>query len=161
MAHRMARRRPVAPSSLPLFQSAPATGLRLHAAGERLSTLLKQRERLLAEVKRKQAELEAASVRASASAQEVAAQMAPFIGKFDELRAEIGALFDELLAPKRLAARARKKVAEVHRSLIAQGLIPARPNSTDVAEESGWDDGAVFEDFDVDAPPFSESPRQE
>jgi len=124
--------------------------------------LLKQRERLLAEVKRKQAELEAACVQASAAAQEAAAKMAPIIGRFDELRAEIGALFDELLAPKRLAARARKKVAEVHRSLIAQGLIHARaPNPTDGAEEIGFDESSVFDDFDVDAPPFSESRQHE
>ncbi|HYQ01857.1 MAG TPA: hypothetical protein VER96_24455 [Polyangiaceae bacterium] len=158
----MARRRPVAPASLPLFESAPVTGIRLHAAGERLSTLLKQRERLLAEVKRKQVELEAASVRASAAAQEAAGKMAPIIGRFEELRAEIGALFDELLAPKRLAARARKKVAEVHRSLVAQGLIPPREASpTDGSEESELDDGAVFDDFDADGPPFSESRRHE
>jgi len=161
MGQGMARRRPVASASLPLFESAPVTGLRLHAVGERLGTLLKQRERLLAEVKRKQAELEAASVRASAAVEEVAVKMAPIIGRFEELRAELGALFDELLAPKRLAARARKKVAEVQRSLVAQGLIPARaPNPADVAEGSGLDDDAVFEDFDVDAPPFSASGRQ-
>jgi hypothetical protein len=148
----MARRRPVAPSSLPLFERAPVTGLRLHAAGERLGTLLKQRERLLAEVKRKQAELEAVNARAAEAAEKVAAQMAPIISRFEALRAEVGAVFDELLAPGRLTARVRKKVAEVQRTLIAQGVIPAlAPDGT--APGSGFDEGGTFEDFDFGAPP--------
>ena len=159
----MARRRPVAPATLPLFESAPVTGLRLHAVGERLGALLKQRERLLAEVKRKQAELEAVNARAEAAAQEVVAQMAPVIGKFEGLRAEIGAIFDELLAPGRLAARAHKKVAEVHRSLIAQGVVPPRArgaaDATDAAEP-GFDAGAVFDGVEDDAPPFSGGRQQ-
>jgi hypothetical protein len=142
---------------LPLFERAPVAALRLHAAGERLGALLKRRERLLAEVKRKQAELEALSVRAEIAAQKAAAQMVPIIGRFEAMRTEIGAIFEELLAPRRLAARARKKVAEVYRSLIAQGVVPARaPNPADTGgAESGSDDSAGFEDVDVGAPPFS------
>jgi hypothetical protein len=162
MGQGMARRRPVAPASLPLFESPPVTGIRPHAAGERLGTLLKQRDRLLSEVKRKQAQLEAANVRASQAAQAAAVQLAPIMGRFEELRAEIGVLFDELLAPKRLAARTRKKVVEVFRSLVAQGLIPPRgPRPADVAEGSGVNESAEFEDFGADAPPFSASrPRE-
>jgi hypothetical protein len=164
MEQGMARRRPAAPASLPLFESAPVTGLRLHAVGERLGALLKQRERLLAEVKRKQAQLEAVNAQAAAAAQEVLAQMAPIIGRFEALRAEIGALFDELLAPGRLAARVRKKVAQVHRSLIAQGVVPPRaPGMADAEDgaEGGFDAGGVFEDVDFDAPPSSGGRQRE
>jgi hypothetical protein len=160
----MARRRRVAPASLPLFESAPAAGLRLHAVGERLGALLKQRERLLAEVKRKQAELEAVNARAEAAAQDVVVQMAPIIGRFEALRAEIGAIFDELLAPGRLAARTRKKVAGLLRSLIAQGVVPPfAPDPADTAAAAGseFDDDAMFEAADFDAPPFSEGRSQE
>jgi hypothetical protein len=160
----MARRRRVASASLPLFESAPVTGLRLHAVGERLGALLKQRERLLADVKRKQAQLEAVNAQAEAAAQAAAAQMAPIIGRFEGLRAEIAAVFGELLAPGRLAARARKKVAEVHRSLMAQGLVsPLAPDLADTEGAAGseFDDGAMFESFDFDAPPFAEGRRQE
>lgn len=160
----MARRRRVDSASLPLFESAPVTGLRLHAVGERLGALLKQREQLLAEVKRKQVELEAVNAQAATAAQEAAAQMAPIISRFEGLRAEIAAVFDELLAPGRLAARARKKVAEVRRSLIAQGLVS--PGAADLADGEGvrgseFDDGAAFEAGDFDAPPFSEGRRHE
>lgn len=153
----MARRRSIGPASLPLFESAPVTGLRLHAVGERLGALLKQRERLLAEVKRKQLDLEAANARAEAAAREVVAQMAPIIGRFEGLRAEIGAVFHELLAPGRLAARARKKVAALHRSLIAQGMIPTvAPDAADDGDTaaSGFDDDERFEDFDFGAGPL-------
>ena len=160
----MARRRRVESASLPLFESAPVRGLRLHAVGERLGALLKQRERLLAEVKRKQAQVEAVNAQAAAAAQQAAAQMAPIISRFEGLRAELAAVFDELLAPGRLAARARRKVAEVLRSLIAQGLVS--PRAADAADTqgaagNGFDDGEVFEAGDFDAPPFSEDRRHE
>lgn len=160
----MARRRPIAPASLPLFETASVPGLKLHAVGERLGALLKQRERLLAEVKRKQAQLEAVNAEAAAAAQEAAAQMAPIIGRFEALRAEIEAVFHELLAPGRLAARTRKKVAEVHRSLIVQGVIPPPPPdpaATGGAAGSEFDDGAMFDAADFDAPPFSGGRRQD
>jgi len=150
----MARRRPATTPTLPLPDGSAQTSLRLHAAGERLGALLKERERLLADVRKKRTALQAATERASSAAQEVATQMKPILVQYERLRAELAALFDELLAPGRLKAGARKKVQSVQRSLMAQGLIPEREEADPAPDP--FADGATFEsDFDAEAPPFS------
>lgn len=154
-SQRMARRRPIVAESLPLFDGAAQTGLRLHAAGERLGTLLKQRERLLAEVRKKRTALQTAVEHAASTAQEVTAQMAPILARFDELRSELAALFGELLVPGRLKARARKQVQQVQRSLIADGLIPERDDDAEPVNETAFADTEHGNDVDSDAPPFS------
>lgn len=149
------RRRQVAAESLPL-QESPQAGLRLHSAGDRLAALLAQRERLLAEVRKRKAALQAAIEKAESAAQEMASRMAPMIEKFDAVREEIGALFQELLAPGRLAARTRSKVLRVFRSLVADGLILERNAAEDDAGEESFDDvDPLPDDFDFDPSEFS------
>lgn len=135
------------------------TGVRLHAAGERLATLLKRRDRLLSDVRKKQAALRAATEEAASAAERIVEGTAPLIPKFDQLREELRTLFLVLLAPGRLAARTRKKVVEVHQALIDQGLIPewGAPVSADGDEDDDDEfEGAPFDDaFDFDSPPFA------
>ncbi len=149
------RRRQVAAASLP-FEASSQPGLRLHAAGDRLAALLAQRERLLAEVRKRKAALRAATEEAESAAREMVSQMAPMIAKFDAAREEIGTLFRELLAPGRLAARTRNKVLRVYRSLVAQGLIAERSVAEDDAGEEPFDDRDPSRDhFEFDPSEFS------
>ena len=116
------RRRQVAAASLP-FEASSQPGLRLHAAGDRLAALLAQRERLLAEVRKRKAALRAATEEAESAAREMVSQMAPMIAKFDAAREEIGTLFRELLAPGRLAARTRNKKSILPLNMIKQNPV--------------------------------------
>ncbi|HET9934243.1 MAG TPA: J domain-containing protein [Polyangiaceae bacterium] len=126
----MARRRQVPAGSLPHGEASSSTGLRLHASGDRLSALLAERERLLVQVRKRRAALQAAAERAESAARDMTTHVAPLKAKFDRAREEIAALFDELLAPGRLAPRTRKKVLGLHRSLVAQGLLEPREDET-------------------------------
>lgn len=83
------------------------------------------------------------------------AETAPLMLKFDQMRAEVAALFEELLAPGRLAARTRKKVLQVRDSLIAQGLIPEGPLEAGDKGEGEDDDPPFEDDFDFESPPFA------
>lgn len=132
------RRRRAAHRTLPPFEGSAQQGLRLHAAGDRLGSLLQQRERLLAEVRKKRAALEAAKAEAEAAAERTTTRMAPIMAKFQQLRHEIGALFHELLAPGRLSARARKQVKRVHRGLVAEDIITG-------FDEPEWESDAADE----------------
>jgi hypothetical protein len=110
--------------SLDFAKASASPGLRLHAAGERWAALLKQRDRLIADVRKKRAAVEAALTQEQTARQAMVAQMAPIMGQFEELRSEVAAMLNELLVPGRLSARARKQVTEVRDSLVDQGLIP-------------------------------------
>ncbi len=102
---------------------APRLGLRLHAAGERLGALLKERDRLLRDVQKKKLQVDQAIEKARQSAEEVMGKVAPIMTRYHELSSELNQLFEELLAPGRLSANARKKVARVRRMLVEDGLL--------------------------------------
>jgi hypothetical protein len=110
-----------------LFQEA-RHGIRPHASGERLSALLAERERVLRDVQRRKQRLERAASRMRESAQATLEKLGPLIARQEALAAEISALFEELLAPGRLSASARKKVVRVRRMLEEQGVLDGSPN---------------------------------
>jgi hypothetical protein len=120
--------------------------LSLHASAGRLARLLKERERLLRDIKKKQTELESTSERARAEAEAAAAQMAPLMQRFQTLSQQLQALFAELLADRSLSERARRQLKKVRRALELQGLLeePEVPTERDAAwsEAAGaWSDG--------------------
>ena len=102
--------------------SPPRSGLRLHAEGERLSALLKERDRLLSAIETKKRALERAQGKARDAHDEMAKKLGPLVTRYETVRAELRALFDELLKPGRLSASATKKVVKVRRALEAQGV---------------------------------------
>ncbi len=141
------RRRPTN-ETLPLWQE-PERGIRPHAAGERLATLLKERERWLRDVQRKKLALEQLAGRAQESANLVMEKLAPFVARHEAIAAELSKLFDELLAPGRLSASARKKVARVRRILQERGALDLEPCSF----SPDGDDCAAGPPFTADAEP--------
>lgn len=118
----MARPRTTTNTTLPLW-SEPGLGIRLRAAGDRFPALQKQRDRLLLDVQRKKAAVERFATRAQAVARTALDKLGPLLKKQEAICAEIAALFDELLVPGRLPARARKEVAKVRRALEEQGVL--------------------------------------
>ena len=100
-------------------------GLRLHAEGERYSTLLKECERLLRSIRTKKLKLERALVESKEARSAVLEQLDPFLTRYDATTAQIRVLFEELLAPGRLSARAAKLVDKVRRTLAGLGFLGA------------------------------------
>jgi uncharacterized protein YoxC len=117
-------------------------GLTLHSASTRADALLRQRERLLRDVNRKKQQLEQARAAAEHAQDERARKMEPLITRHDALMADLGALFDELLAEGRLAGRARKAVERIRLNLALQGILPFAKDPEDADQEP--------EDFDED-----------
>ena len=115
-------------------------GLRLHAEGERYGTLLKERERLLRSIRSKKQKLEQALETSHQARESVLAQLGPLLELHDTTTAQIGALFDELLAPGRLGSRAAKLVAKVRRTMAALGFLGFLEEALepDEDEESEW-----------------------
>jgi hypothetical protein len=149
---------------LPIYFANPSVshGLRLHAAGERWAALLKQRDRLVADVRKKRAAVETALTQEHSARQALMAQMAPIMLKFEELRGEVAALLNELLAPGRLSARAQKQVTQVRDSLVDQGLIPPRDGADRPFEQQPGDfpfDDPEESDANFEGSPSSRNPR--
>ena len=137
----MARRRsPASPRKAP---AAPKTeqGLAPHAKSLRVQELLKERSRLLRDVQKKQAQLERLKEQASRQAQEAHLKMAPIVERQLRLSTELEALFEELLRPGRLQARARKEVERLRRMLELQGLLgPFDEDDEDDEDDDGDED---------------------
>ena len=116
-------------------------GLRLHAEGDRYSTLLKERERLLRGIRTKKQKLERALETSEAAREAVLERLGPFLERHDATTAEIRALFEELLAPGRLAARAAKLVAKVRQTMASLGFLGQLDELDDDDDEQSRDDG--------------------
>jgi hypothetical protein len=115
--------------------------LGLHGSNERLRHLQKERERLSRQVAKKKAELERAAERARHESDEMAAAIAPLAQKFETLRLELRALFDELLSAGRLSPKARKEVQKVIRALEEQGMLERSPEAPRQGKgETPWDE---------------------
>lgn len=141
----MARRRPAtSPRETKTVQQAPQ-GLAPHAKTLRVQELLKERSRLLRDVQKKQAQLEKLKEQASRQAQEAHIKMAPIVERQHRLATELEALFEELLSPGRLQARARKQVERLRRVLELQGLLGAYDQ--DDEEDAGSNDEEDLDDF--------------
>ena len=95
--------------------NANAPGLALHPAATRAELLLKERARLLRDVQKKKLQLERVNQETSRAAAEAMTKMAAVVERQRRLAAELSALFAELLAPGRLAARARNRVGRLRR----------------------------------------------
>jgi hypothetical protein len=118
---------------------APARpGLQLHAEGERYSTLLKERERLLRSIGTKKQKLERALSDSREARRAVLEQLQPLLTKFETATAKLRALFDELLAPGRFSASAAKQVAKVRHTLAGFGFLGAL-DEDEPNDPEGWD----------------------
>lgn len=124
----MSPRRPPRPTA-----AAPA--LALHEAAVRAEALLRERERLLREVRKKKAQLERVQQQMSSDAAAASAKMAPLIRRHDALVAELTVLFTELLAPGRVSARARKSLMRLRRLLQLQGVLAPPAETTELEPE--------------------------
>ena len=125
-------------------------GLRVHASGERLRTLLKERARLLRDIQKKKLQLDQAAEKTRQSAQAMLEKIAPLLARHDALCQELRELFDNLLAPGRLSVKAHKKVARVRRELEEDGLL-SKP-------DDGLHEGAS-KPFEHDDDPFGPDPK--
>lgn len=113
-----------APRRSATARSAPAQpGLRLHSEGDRYSTLLKERERLLRGISTKKQKLERALIESREARAAVLEQLQPFLDRYEAATAQLRALFEQLLAPGRLSAHAAKQVAKVRQSLVVLGFL--------------------------------------
>ena len=122
----------------PKYEAASRSGLRLHAEGERLAALLRERDRLLSTIQTKKRTLEQALADTESARGAALEKLAPLVNRYESLVAEIRELFDELLAPGRLSASAAKKVAKVRRSLEAQGLFSDFEQASFDSEHDFW-----------------------
>ncbi|MEO6603413.1 MAG: hypothetical protein ABIQ16_26250 [Polyangiaceae bacterium] len=124
-------------------------GLRLHAEGDRYSTLLKERERLLRSIGTKKSKLERARADSEEARSAVLSQLEPFVARCDAATAQLRGLFEQLLAPGRLSASAAKQVAAVRRSLAGLGFLGA-PEDDESFERAGSEHD--WEGSDPEAP---------
>lgn len=100
-----------------------SSGLARHEAAARVQLLLRERTRLLREAKKKKRQLATVQQRADSDARATVTQMAPLRERHEALVRRLTALFDELLADSRLAARARRHLLGIRSSLRAQGAV--------------------------------------
>lgn len=104
----------------------PQLGLSLRISGGRVYALLRERERLMFEVQQKKSMLDRAIEEMTASARDMLEKLAPLMTRFQDLNTEVNDLFDELLAPGKLSASARKKVKKIRRVLENEGMLEPR-----------------------------------
>lgn len=120
--------------------SVPA-GLRLHAEGERYSTLLKERDRLLRNISTKKKGLERVLAESREAHAAVLGQLQPLLEQFEALTTQLRTLFEQLLAPGRLSESAAKQVAKVRQTMAGLGYLGQldddEPSDVDESEFSG------------------------
>lgn len=131
----MSRRRPVS-------RATPTPALALHEAAARVETLLRERQRLLREVRQKKAQLERVQQQMSSDAAAASSKMAPLIRRHDALVAELTLLFAELLAPGRTSVRARRQLVRLRRLLELQGVLAPLTDATEADAEAELDSDA-------------------
>src|SRR5438552_11653214 len=104
---------------------------------ERLLGLLRQHERLLADVTRKRKALDRAREEIAQVAAEVARRLEPIIEESRRIDAELHGLFAELLARSKLSTRARHAVRRVHGDLQAEGDLSPGPRGRRAVASAG------------------------
>ncbi|MES1175664.1 MAG: hypothetical protein ABUL62_15190 [Myxococcales bacterium] len=122
-------------------------GLRLHAEGERYSTLLKERERLLRSIGTKKQKLEHALNESREARQAVLERLQPLLIQFEAATAKLRALFEELLIPGRYSDRAVQQIAQVRRTLAGFGFLGSL-DEDEPSDPEGWDDRPEREEAD-------------
>jgi len=90
---------------------------------------LRERQRLLREIRKKKLQLERVREQMSRDAASATARMAPLIRRHAALTAELRALFSELLTPGRASARARKALVRLRRLLELRGMLDPTPET--------------------------------
>ncbi len=139
--------------TLPMSSGGASQSLDLHTGAQRVRKLLAERDRLLENIRKKRDEkaraVEQARERAERGSVELTAKSEALHERLASVREELRALFDELLAPARLSARARKEVARVRRMLEENGVFD------DLSEEDGEDDDGALDPFGD--PPLDEA----
>ncbi|HYJ08944.1 MAG TPA: hypothetical protein VEX18_08040 [Polyangiaceae bacterium] len=103
--------------------ASPEPGLAVHESAARVQALLHERTRLTREAQKKKLQLEQLRLRLANEAREAKASMMPVIERQRALVTRLVALFDELLAPGRLAKRARAHIAQLRRALEREGVL--------------------------------------
>lgn len=112
---------------------------------ERLLGLLRQHDRLLADVTRKRKALERAKEDVARVADEVARRLEPIIEESRRIDAEVHAFFAELLTRPRLSKRARRAIRRVYDELQDEGVLSARPHDH-AANDAGASSPGLDED---------------
>src|SRR5438552_8368200 len=107
---------------------------------ERLLGLLRQHERLLADVTRKRKALDRAREEIAQVAAEVARRLEPIIEESRRIDAELHGLFAELLARSKLSKRARHSVRKVYEELQEEGVLSPRPHDREASASAGFDE---------------------
>ena len=113
-------------------QKAPpafANALGVSRPPERLRGLLRQYDRLLADVTRKRKTLERAREEVARVAAEVARRLDPIIEESRAIDAELHRLFAELLARPKLSKRARRAIRRVYDELQEDGILSPEPGA--------------------------------
>src|SRR4051812_40189461 len=100
---------------------------------ERLLGLLRQHDRLLADVTRKRKTLERAREEIARVAAEVARRLEPIIEESRQIDAEVHGLFAELLDRPKLSKRARRAIRRVYDDLQDEGVLSDRPRDAAAA----------------------------
>lgn len=122
-------------SSAPL--PPPVFVLDLHPSGQRLRSLLVERDRLMQRIAKKRLDVAAARERARRSTEDVFLRVEPLRERLGAVRADIRGLFDELAATEALSRRARQLIAGVRRQLEIDGVIDADGVGPDEDDDFG------------------------
>jgi len=118
----------------PARRAGPPPALALHEAAARVEALLRERERLLREVRKKKLSLERVREKMSRDAAAATTRMAPLVRRHDALVAELTALFAELATPGRVTSRARRALSRLRRLLELRGVLEPVADEPEVAD---------------------------
>lgn len=108
-----------------------------HSSAARVFELLKERDRLVRQVEKQRGAVQRATERARVAENALMAKLAPLRERDGALRGEIKALFQELLAERRLSARARREVLKFRRFLRREGFLDDDGESESDRKEPG------------------------
>lgn len=163
-AFTMTRKRSSTSRKTPIHQDELQLGLNLHTSSERLHALLRERERMVGEVRKKQLAFETARTKLQESAMKTWETLGPLMAQFEALSREVHRLFDELLAPNRkLSAAKRKKIKQIRLMLEEDEILAPLDEIDRVSGEKPDDDDEPFgaPQWPVDEPQevSSASPR--
>jgi hypothetical protein len=145
--------------------SSPATGqLELRESSSRLVALLRERQKLLANVTRKKGKLE----KLFATLQAQRAQMAqlssaaqPLLAQGQEIDREVHALFATILARPNLKRKDRRLIQDVYEMLQLEGILTPAPSPDDDIFEFDHASGQKSSDFPSGEFPPSPDPTGE
>ena len=107
------------------------TGLRLQQRPERLASLLREHQQLLAKIRQKKRELQKLAERLQTTFAEASRRISPLLAEIERLDGELHALFAALLARKRQPRGVTATVRRIYISLQDGGVLsPAAPAPT-------------------------------